>query len=158
MALRNIVKQGDPILRKKCKPVTAVDDHVRDILDDMTETLRNAEGIGLAGPQVGIMRRIVVIELEGQHLDLINPEIIAKEGDQYEAEACLSVPGLCGMVHRPEKVVVRALDRNGEPVEHIGTGLLARAFCHELDHLDGVLYTDISDDVFNPDEEAEEDK
>jgi len=156
MALRNIVKEGDPVLRKKCKVVTEVNDHVRDILDDMTETLRVAQGIGLAGPQVGILRRIVIIELDGQHLDLINPEIIERDGEQYEAEACLSVPGLCGMVKRPMKVKVKALDRNGEEQIYEGEGLLARAFCHELDHLDGILYTDITDDVFEPTDDEEE--
>lgn len=156
MALRNIVKEGDPVLRKKCKPVTEVNDHVRDILDDLTETLREAQGIGLAAPQVAIVRRIVVIELDGKHYDLINPEIIESSGEQNEAEACLSVPGLCGIVKRPFTVKVRALDRDGKEVIYEGTDLLARAFCHELDHLDGILYTDKASEVFEPEDDEEE--
>ena len=136
-----------------------VGDHEREILDDLTETMRNAEGVGLAAPQVGILRRMVVIEVDDQLYQLVNPVITESEGDQFEYEGCLSVPGMRGRVHRPAKVKVSALDRNGEPREYEGEGLLARAFCHELDHLDGILYNSKCEDyerITDPVEEDEE--
>lgn len=156
MALRTIFKKGDPVLAKKSKEVTEVNDHIRELLDDLTETMRVAQGIGLAAPQVGVLRRVVVIELDGKLYELVNPVIVDRSGEQFESEACLSVPGLAGDVKRPAWVKVRALDRNGNPVEYEGTELLARAFCHELDHLDGILYTDIAERVYDPSEEDEE--
>ena len=159
MALRNIIEDGHPSLSMVCKPVKKVGDHEREILDDLTETMRNAEGVGLAAPQVGILRRMVVIEVDDQLYQLVNPVITESEGDQFEYEGCLSVPGMRGRVHRPAKVKVSALDRNGEPREYEGEGLLARAFCHELDHLDGILYNSKCEDyerITDPVEEDEE--
>ncbi len=156
MALRNILEQGHPSLELVCKPVKRIGDHERQILDDMTETMRNAEGIGLAAPQVGILRRMVVIELGDQLFQLINPVITEAEGDQFEFEGCLSVPGMKGRVHRPQRVKVSALDRDGNPVEYEGEGLLARAFCHELDHLDGIVYNSKCEDYQEVDAEPEE--
>ncbi len=143
MAKLKIVKIGDSTLRKCCRPVDNIGPRVHTLLDDMTETMRAANGCGLAAPQVGILRRIVVIEVEpGEVLELINPKIIAYSGEQKEEEGCLSIPGRAGITTRPMHVTVRALDRNGKTVEYTGSGLLARAFCHELDHLDGKLFID----------------
>ena len=143
MAILNIVKEGDPVLRKVCRPVTEITPRTIQLLEDMKETLHKADGCGLAAPQVGVLRRIVLVEVEkGQLYELINPEIIAREGTQNELEGCLSLPGEWGITERPEKVTVRAMDRNGETYEVSGEGLMARALCHELDHLDGVLYKD----------------
>ena len=143
MALRKIVEVGDECLAKVCRPVTAFNSRLHALLDDMTETMRAANGCGLAAVQVGVLRRIVVIEVEeGKVLELINPEIIAAKGEQEEAEGCLSVPGKWGITHRPAYVKVRALNRKGETVEYEGEELLARAFCHELDHLEGILFID----------------
>ena len=148
MAKLQIRKVGDPVLRKVCRPVDTINERVLTLLDDMKETMREADGCGLAAPQVGILRRIVVIETEESGLiELINPKIIARAGEQTEVEGCLSIPGKSGITHRPMHVTVRALDRNGNEVEYRGSGLLARAFCHELDHLDGKLYIDIAEDV-----------
>ena len=143
MAKLKIVKMGDEILRKVCRPVDAITPRVLTLLDDMVETMRAANGVGLAAPQVGILRRIVVIEVEpGEVIELINPKIIAYSGEQDGQEGCLSVPGRWGMVKRPMHVTVRALNRKGEEFEITGHELLARCFCHELDHLDGGLYID----------------
>jgi len=143
MAKRKIVKVGDPVLRQKCRPVEKFDARLHALLDDMVETMRDADGVGLAAPQVGILRRVVVVEcIEGEVIELINPKIIAFSGEQEGQEGCLSVPGEAGIVRRPMHVTVRAQDRNGNTFEHNGSGLLARAFCHELDHLDGKLYID----------------
>ena len=143
MAIREIRKIGDPILRKVSKPVKNFDEKLHILLDDMRETLKKCEGLGLAAPQVGILRRIVVVETEpGNVIELINPKIIAYSGEQDGQEGCLSVPGRWGMVKRPMHVTVRALNRKGEEFEITGHELLARCFCHELDHLDGTLYTD----------------
>ena len=143
MAKLQIRKVGDECLRKTCRPVDAITPRVLTLLDDMLETMRAANGCGLAAPQVGILRRIVVIEVEpGEVYELINPKIIAYSGEQDGQEGCLSVPGRWGMVKRPMHVTVRAQNRNGEEVEITGHELLARCFCHELDHLDGGLYID----------------
>ena len=136
-------KLGDEALRKVCRPVDTITPRVLTLLDDMVETMRAANGVGLAAPQVGILRRIVVIEVEpGEVIELINPKIIAFSGEQDGQEGCLSVPGRWGMVKRPMHVTVRALNRKGEEFEITGHELLARCFCHELDHLDGGLYID----------------
>ena len=143
MAKLQIRKGGDEALRKVCRPVDTITPRVLTLLDDMVETMRAANGVGLAAPQVGILRRIVVIEVEpGEVIELINPKIIAFSGEQDGQEGCLSVPGRWGMVKRPMHVTVRALNRKGEEFEITGHELLARCFCHELDHLDGALYID----------------
>lgn len=145
MAKLKIVKMGDPVLRKVCRPVDKITPRIITLIDDMVETMRAANGAGLAAPQVGVLRRIVVIETEeGQLLELINPKIVAYAGEQEEVEGCLSIPGKWGITHRPKHVTVRALNRDGEEIEVTGSDLLARAFCHELDHLDGKLYIDIA--------------
>ena len=143
MAKLKIVKEGDPLLRKISRPVTEITPRILTLLDDMAETMRAADGVGLAAVQVGVLRRVVVIETEaGKLIELINPRIIESEGEQEEAEGCLSIPGVCGTVRRPGFVKVRAQDRNGNHFEVGGEGLCARAFCHEIDHLNGVLFTD----------------
>ena len=143
MAKLKIVKVGDSALRKVCRPVENITPRTLTLLDDMVETMRAANGCGLAAPQVGVLRRIVVVETEpGEVLELINPKIIAFSGEQREEEGCLSVPGRAGITTRPMHVTVRALNRHGETVDYTGSGLKARAFCHELDHLDGKLFID----------------
>ena len=143
MAKLNIVKMGDDTLRKVCRPVEQVTPRIVTLLDDMIETMRNADGCGLAAPQVGILRRIAVVEVEpGTVYELINPKIVAYAGEQQEQEGCLSIPGRWGITKRPKHVTVRALNRKGEIYEVSGSDLLARAFCHEIDHLDGKLFVD----------------
>ena len=156
MALRNIVTEGDEVLRKKAREVTEINDRIKGIVEDMVETMRSQYGVGLAAPQVGILRRIMVVELEDVLYQLINPVIVETEGEQYEEEACLSVPGLTGRVKRPKYVKIKGLSPEGLPVEYEGEDLLAVAFCHECDHLDGILYTDKADNVHSA-SEAEED-
>lgn len=143
MAYLKIVLEDDPTLRKISRPVTEITPRILQLLDDMTDTMRRANGCGLAAPQVGILRRVVVIEVEpGEVLELINPRIVSWSGEQCEVEGCLSLPKKWARTHRPRAVVVRALDRTGREVEYRGEDLLARAFCHEIDHLDGKLFTD----------------
>lgn len=141
MALRNVVKVGDPILNKKCRVVDKFDDKLATLIDDMFETMYNAQGVGLAGPQVGILKRVVVIDVGDGPMELVNPEITIAEGEQRESEGCLSVPGQYGVCIRPAKVQVKAQDRNGKWQVFTGEDLKARCFCHELDHLDGILFT-----------------
>ena len=148
MAKLNIRKEGDPVLRQTARPVQEITPRILTLLDDMAETMRIADGCGLAAPQIGVLRRVVVIETpESGLIELINPEIIASDGEQIEYEGCLSVPGKSGITHRPMNVTVRAIDRHGKAFEMSGSGLLARAFCHELDHLDGKLYIDIATNI-----------
>ena len=148
MAKLKIVKVGDEVLRKKCRPVDVITPKTLQLLDDMAETMRQAQGVGLAAPQVGVLRRIVVIEVEeGNLIELINPKIIAFAGEQTGTEGCLSVPNKWGTVTRPMHVTVRATNRHGEEFEVTGSELLARALCHELDHLDGKLYIDVATDI-----------
>lgn len=142
MALRNIVLEGDDILRKRAKEVTEINDKIRLILDDMLETMRAQDGVGIAAPQVGILKRMLLVEVEDELIELINPEIIETEGSQMEDEGCLSLPGMIGTVERPEYVKVKGLNREGQEVTFEGTGLKAIAICHEYDHLDGILYID----------------
>ena len=142
MALRQIVKIGEPVLRKKSKVVKEINDRIIELLDDMADTMYEADGVGLAAPQVGILKRVVVIDIGDGLIELINPEIIETEGEYLDNEGCLSVPGECGDVLRPYRVKVRPQNRFGETVEIEGEELLARAFCHEIDHLDGILYVD----------------
>ena len=148
MAILNIVKEGDATLRKVCRPVTEITPRILQLLDDMRDTLIEANGAGLAAPQVGILRRICLVDAGDEIFELINPEIIATEGVQNELEGCLSVPNVWGVTERPMKVTVRATNSYGEEFTAEGEGLVARCFCHELDHLDGHLFTDRA--VINP--------
>ena len=142
MATRRILTEDDETLRKKSRAVTNFDERLHLLLDDMAETMREASGAGLAAVQVGVLRRAVVIETElGDLIELINPEVCESEGEQNDAEGCLSLPGIYGMVNRPMTVTIKAQDRNGKPFTMTGDGLTARAFCHEIDHLDGVVFT-----------------
>lgn len=141
MAIRSIVKVGDSVLSKKCRIVEKIDDRIITLLDDMIDTLYDSGGVGLAAPQVGVLKRIAVIDIGEGLIELINPEIVSKEGTQNDLEGCLSLPGKWGYVERPNKVTVRAIDRNGDEYEYEGEGLLARAFCHEIEHLDGILFS-----------------
>ena len=153
MALRNIVTEGDSVLTKVSRPVTKFDRRLHVLLDDMTDTLVDAGGVGLAAPQVGVLRRAVVVDTgEDGILELINPEIIEESGEQTGLEGCLSVPGKCGIVTRPNYVKVRAQDRDGNWFEAEGEGLVARCFCHELAHLDGQLYTEVAERMLTPEE------
>lgn len=160
MALRNILRFGDKTLNKVCRPVTDFNKRLHILLDDMIDTLLEADGLGLAAPQVGILRRVAIVidinkedaELEDQIIELINPEIIYREGEQEGNEGCLSLPGEFGIVKRPMKVTVRAFDRNGNEFEYTGEGITARCFCHELDHLDGHLYTELVSRMLTPEE------
>lgn len=159
MALRNIIEEGDPILRKRSRKVEEVNDRIRMILDDMVETMREAEGVGLAAPQVGILRRMFVAEPEpGKVYYMINPEITDKEGAQKSNEGCLSVPGYMGIVERPEKIKIKGLDYYGNMQEHDLEGFEAIVMCHENDHLDGILYTDRAEKMYTSEEEYEEDE
>ena len=155
MALRNIRLEGDEILRKKCREVEKIDERILTLLDDMKETMYHANGIGLAAPQIGILKKVVVIDIgeDGPgYLELINPEITAMDGLQSSIEGCLSVPGRYGEVPRPEKVVVSYTDRNGDGYELNAEGLLATCICHELDHLDGNLFIDRATKFYTKDE------
>ncbi|WP_102400619.1 peptide deformylase [Haloimpatiens massiliensis] len=142
MALRNIRIEGDEILRKKCRKVDKIDRRLLTLIEDMKETMYKADGVGLAAPQIGILKRMAVIDVGEGPIVIINPEIIEKEGSYVDIEGCLSIPGRQGTVKRPEKVKVKALNERGEEVIIKGEGLLARAFCHEIDHLDGILFID----------------
>lgn len=156
MGLRKIVERGDPLLEKKCRVVTDFNDRLHILLDDMTDTLQEAGGVGLAAPQVGILRRVCIVEdEEGEIIELINPEILSSEGEKSGLEGCLSIPGRYGIVVRPERVRVRAQDRFGVTFEIEGEGLTARCFCHEIEHLDGHLYTEHCDHLLS-DEEVDE--
>lgn len=161
MAIRNIREYGDEVLTKKCKEVTQMTPRTRELIEDMLETMYEANGVGLAAPQVGILKRIVVIDVTGEDpYILINPRIVESSGEQTDQEGCLSVPGKTGVVTRPNYVRAVALDVNMKPFELEGTELLARAICHELDHLDGHLYVEKVEgelmDVSYEDEEYEE--
>ena len=154
MAKRKIVQYGDDTLRRVCRPVDKITPSILTLLDDMAETMRAADGVGLAAPQVGILRRIAVIETEpGQLIELINPKIIATAGEQEGSEGCLSLPGQFGVVKRPKYVTVRATNRHGKEFEINGTDLLARAFCHEIEHLDGKLFIDSAEYMLEEDDE-----
>ncbi len=143
MAIRDIVKQGDEVLRARCKPVTVIDKRIHTLLDDMAETMRDADGAGFAANQIGVRRRVVVIDVGEGLIELINPEVIERDGEQIGPEGCLSCPGVRGYVARPETVKARALDRFGKAFEITGSGMLARALCHETDHLDGKLFVEL---------------
>ena len=155
MGLRHILTDKDPALHKVCKPVTAFDAKLHKLLDDMTETLIESGGVGLAAPQVGILRRIFLVDVgveENEIIEFINPEILETDGEQEGPEGCLSVPGKYGLVKRPYYAKVRAQDRNGNWYEAEGEELIARCFCHELDHLDGILYTHVMERLLTEEE------
>ncbi len=153
MAIREIVKKGDPILNKKCHAVTKFDDRLHNLLDDMAETLRDADGVGLAAPQVGILRQVVlVINEDDEIIELINPEIVKTSGEQHGLEGCLSVPGEYGFVTRPMIVRVKAQDRNGVFFEVEDEGITARCFCHEIDHLSGHLFDELTERTYTAEE------
>ncbi len=142
MAVRNIVKNGDDVLHKVCRSQLAFDDRLATMLDDMAETMYKADGVGLAAPQIGILRRVCIVDVGDGLIELVNPVIIEADGSQIGEEGCLSFPGDFGKVKRPMNVKVRAQDRNGNTFTVNGSGLKARAFCHEIDHLDGIVYKD----------------
>lgn len=161
MALRVIKLEGDPILRKRSRKVENIDDRILTLLEDMEETMKDADGIGLAAPQVGVLRRVVVVDIGDGILKMVNPEITENEGLAVDIEGCLSVPGLSGTVERPERIKLQYINENNEEMELEARGLLARAICHEVDHLNGVLYVDkvieyIEDEY--EDEEYDEDE
>ena len=145
MGIRKILTVKDPALHKVCKPVEKFDAKLHKLLDDMAETLEEANGVGLAAPQVGILRRVVIVDTGEEILELVNPTLVETSGEQEGAEGCLSVPGKYGIVKRPYYATVRAQDRFGEWFEVQGEELIARCFCHELDHLDGIVYTEVMD-------------
>ena len=157
MGLRKILTDKEPALHKICKPVTVFDSKLHKLLDDMAETMADANGVGLAAPQVGILRRVVVVDTGEEVLELINPSLVETDGEQVGPEGCLSVPGKYGLVKRPYTAKVRAQDRDGEWFEVEGEDLIARCFCHELDHLDGIVYTEVMD-RFLTEEELEADE
>ncbi len=160
MALRHIREIGDEILTKKCREVKAMTPHLKELISDMLETMYDAEGVGLAAPQVGVLRQIVVIDIGEGPIVLVNPRIIEQDGEQEGNEGCLSVPGKAGVVVRPNHVVAEGLNENMEPVRIEGEELLARAICHELDHLQGVMYTSkVKGELFDTasEEDSEED-
>ena len=152
MGLRKILTDKDPALHKVCKPVTAFDAKLHKLLDDMRETLIDSQGVGLAAPQIGILRRVVLVDTGDEIIELINPEMLATDGEQTGAEGCLSLPGKYGLVTRPYYAKVRAQDRNGDWYEAEGEEIIARCFCHELDHLDGIVYTEIMERFLSEDE------
>ncbi len=157
MALREIRLDGDPLLRKKSKDIVEINDRIRTLLDDMVETMIASNGVGLAAPQVGVLRRAIVLDIGDTPIKAINPEIIEEDGKVLDMEGCLSVPGYSGTVERPERIKVKFIDENGDNKLLEATGLSARIFCHEIDHLNGVLYTDKALEVFeNKDLEEEE--
>lgn len=156
MALRNIVTVGDSVLSKRCRPVTSFDRRLHTLLDDMAETLADAKGVGLAAPQVGVLRRVILVDVEDEDfLELINPEILETRGSESGLEGCLSVPDQWGMVTRPTYVRLQAQDRFGEWFEVEGEDLIARCFCHECAHLEGQLYTEVADRMLSAEEVKE---
>ena len=157
MGLRKILTDKDPALHKVCKPVEKFDKKLHKLLDDMRETLIDSNGVGLAAPQVGILRRVVLVDVGDEILELVNPTLLETDGEQMGAEGCLSVPGKYGLVKRPYYAKVRAQDRYGEWYEVEGEEIIARCFCHELDHLDGIVYTEVME-RFLTDEELEYDE
>lgn len=154
MALRNVVREGDEILRKKCREIGQVDDRIKGILQDMIETMREAQGVGLAAPQIGMMRRMFVMEPEeGVVYCFVNPEIIEESGTQQCDEGCLSVPGMLGTVERPQKIKIKGLNENGENVEFEFEDFYANVACHEYDHLEGILFIDKAENLRRMDDE-----
>ena len=159
MALRQIRTLGDPVLEKKCREVKEMTPRLKELVDDMLETMYQAEGVGLAAPQVGVLRRIVVIDVGEGPIVMVNPQIVEQSGEQCGQEGCLSVPGQAGEVTRPNYVKAQALDVNMQPFEVEGTELLARAICHELDHLEGIMYvTKVNGDLYSVEDAPEEEE
>ena len=154
MGLRRIFTDQDPALHKVCRPVEKFDGRLHKLLDDMAETLEQANGVGLAAPQIGILRRVVLVDTGEEVLELINPTLLETSGEQVGAEGCLSVPGKYGLVKRPNYAKVRAQDRYGNWYEAEGEELIARCFCHELDHLDGIVYTEVMERFLTDEELA----
>ena len=152
MAIRNIVKEGDPVLQKRCRPVEKFDDKLAQLIDDMVDTLKKANGVGLAAPQVGILRRIFIMDLDGTVIEAINPEIVKTSGKTRDVEGCLSVPNQWGYVTRPKAVVLRAYNRKGEQYELKLRDLGARCACHENDHLDGHLFVEKVEEYVKPED------
>ncbi len=152
MALRIIIKDTDPLLRKISKPIAEITPRIHKLLDDMAETMYDANGVGLAAPQISILKRVIVIDVGDGLIELINPEIIEKDGEQVGPEGCLSVPGIIGKVKRADQVKIKTLNREGKEIEIEGEGLLARAIQHEIDHLNGILFTDLTDEYYNQEE------
>ena len=150
MAIRNIVKEGDPVLNKNCRQVTDFNERLWQLLDDMHETLTESGGVGLAAPQIGILRRVVIMDYEDNYYELVNPVIVKKSGNQRVLEGCLSCPGQNCVLNRPEKVTVKGFNRNGEPVKYLFSGFYAKLACHELDHLDGITILDIKEKFYDP--------
>ncbi|MGI6126825.1 MAG: peptide deformylase [Planifilum sp.] len=155
MAIRKIVQYPDPILREKAKPVKKFNERLHKLLDDMAETMYDARGVGLAGPQVGVLKRVIVVDPGDGLIEVVNPELIDPEGEQLGTEGCLSIPNLAGEVRRAERLIVKGQDRFGEPLEMEAEGYLARVFQHEVDHLNGVLFIDRADRVYHPEEEED---
>lgn len=164
MAIRNITVRGDEILTKKCKPVKEITPHIKEVMEDMVETMKNADGVGIAAPQIGIMKRFFIAmphvdsedeELRDKIYYMINPEITYKEGTQDSSEGCLSVPGYMGLVERPQKIKIKAQDLDGVEHEYEFEDFAATVFCHEYDHLDGILYPDVAKEMMTSEEYAE---
>ncbi|WP_152392316.1 peptide deformylase [Paenibacillus guangzhouensis] len=151
MAIRVIVQEPDPVLHKRAKEVTEITPKITKLIDDMADTMYDAEGVGLAAPQVGILKRIIVIDCGDEHglIEMINPEIISKEGEQFGSEGCLSIAGISGDVRRAMTVTVKGLNRHGEEITITGSELLARAFQHEVDHLNGILFTELAEKLYD---------
>ncbi|MBD2862635.1 MULTISPECIES: peptide deformylase [Paenibacillus] len=154
MAIRIIVKEPDPVLREKAKPVPKITPNIHKLLDDMADTMYDAEGVGLAAPQIGILKRVIVVDVGDDNglIEMINPEIVSAEGEQLGPEGCLSIPGLRGDVNRSLTITIKGLDRNGDELVITASEFLARAFQHEVDHLNGVLFTDLAKSVYREEE------
>ncbi|BBI34529.1 peptide deformylase [Cohnella abietis] len=150
MSIRLIVKHPDAVLRERAQEVTKFNSNLHKLLDDMADTMYDADGVGLAAPQVGILKRVIVVDVGDEHelIELVNPEIISAEGEQLGPEGCLSIPGLQGDVRRANRIVIRGQDRNGKPIQYEGSEFLSRAFQHEVDHLNGVLFIDTAESVY----------
>lgn len=150
MAIRIIVKDPDPVLREKAKPVTKLNASIHKLLKDMADTMYDAQGVGLAAPQIGILKRVIVMDVGDEHglIEMINPEVVSQEGEQFGPEGCLSIPGMSGDVRRAAKVTAKGLDRDGNEIVIEGTELLARCILHEIDHLNGVLFTDLAEKMY----------
>jgi peptide deformylase len=154
VAIRIIVKEPDPVLREKAKPVPKITPNIHKLLDDMADTMYDAEGVGLAAPQIGILKRVIVVDVGDDNglIEMINPEIVSAEGEQLGPEGCLSIPGLRGDVNRSLTITIKGLDRNGDELVITASEFLARAFQHEVDHLNGVLFTDLAKSVYREEE------
>ncbi len=160
MSIRLIVKHPDDVLRERAQEVTKFNASLHKLLDDMADTMYDADGVGLAAPQVGILKRVIVIDVGDEHelIEMVNPEIVSKEGEQLGPEGCLSIPGLQGDVRRSNRIVIRGQDRNGNPIQYESTEFLSRAFQHEIDHLNGILFIDTAESVYEARKPAEQEQ